>query len=187
MASSKRQWPVIAESPPDLRRRQWLSLNLLGIILVLMAAAQLLSFGDFTNNLDAMGMGPPKLWAAILIMAELWGAAGFFKVSLSRAFRKVSNFFALFAGSFWFYQTVRQISEGNNVQFVIDGKVQNLSASFFGRFLNQMPGWWTVVEASLLLFWVLYALDISAAASAVGSKVITKVSRTRGKKEVPNV
>jgi hypothetical protein len=180
MADKEKGWPVSAEEPPALVSRQWLSLNLLGVILVVMAMGQLLSFPDFANNFDAMGMGPPKLWALLVILAELWAAAGFFRVRLSRAFRRVSNLFALFVGVFWFYEMVRQASEGNNLQFFVDGKAHDLSANLFGRFLTQTPGWWSVIEATLLLFWILYALEVAGAKSH-GLQIVTKVTRTRGK------
>ena len=33
------------------------------------------------------------------------------------------------------------------------------NSGFFGNYLDQSPGWWTVVEATIMLFWVVYATE----------------------------
>ncbi len=34
------------------------------------------------------------------------------------------------------------------------------NSGFFGRFLAQQPGWWTAIEASILLFAVIYNVSL---------------------------
>lgn len=144
-------WPVKAESPPKATPAQWAWAAVPGIVLVVMAILQLISFNDFRDTLRPMGLGVPTVWAVCIILAELWGAASFFRIRLSIGFRAVSNFLAGLVAVFWFV---------DNVQLTSTGAAQMQNSDFFGRFLAQSPGWWTVLEATVLLFWVVYELAL---------------------------
>jgi hypothetical protein len=71
---------------------------------------------------------------------------------LSIGFRYAAYTLALSAALFWFIESVQLIT--NKLGHQLD------SNAFFGKFLKQGPGWWTVLEASLLLFWVVYAVKL---------------------------
>jgi hypothetical protein len=141
-------WPVKAVAPPALSTTEWVLAAIPGLILFLAAVLQLISFADFRDALAAMGLPGPTAWAVVIILAELWGAAGFFRWRLSTGFRLVANTLALGAALFWFVENLQLVSSG------IGSQLDN--SGFFGRFLQQKPGWWTVVEVSTLLFWILY-------------------------------
>jgi hypothetical protein len=145
-------WPVKAVDPPVLTTAQWILAAIPGVVLLVAAILQLISFSDFTDALSAMGLPGPTAWAVCIILAELWGAAGFFKWRLSVGFRLVSYTMAVAVAGFWFVE---------NLQLVSNGLAKQLDNSgFFGRFLAQKPGWWTVVEVSVFLFWVVYEVGL---------------------------
>jgi hypothetical protein len=147
-----RGWPVKAVDPPKLSTTEWVLAAVPGIVLVAMAVLQLISFSDFKNILSSSGLSAPAAWGIGVMIAELWGAAGFFPIRLSVGFRAVSNAFAILAAGFWFV---------NNLQLVSSGMSDSLQNSgFFGRFLAQSPGWWTVLEVSVLLFWIVYKIGL---------------------------
>jgi hypothetical protein len=52
---------------------------------------------------------------------------------------------------FWFVENLYVTSASSG---------QLPSSAFFGKYLSQSPGWWTVLEVSLLLFWVIYAAEL---------------------------
>jgi hypothetical protein len=145
-------WPVKAVDPPALTTGQWVLAGVPGIIFLLAAILQLISFSDFTNILGDMGLPGPRAWAVCIILAELWGAAGFFKWRLSTGFRMVSNALAIVAAGFWFIE---------NLQLVSNGMASHLNNSgFFGRFLPQKPSVWTVLEVTIFLYWVIYKIAL---------------------------
>ncbi|HVO86732.1 MAG TPA: hypothetical protein VMT23_03370 [Candidatus Binatia bacterium] len=156
MAKKQVHWQPVAVDPPPLSNRQWYVFSIAGFVLLIAGILQLINFADFSDNFASLGITPPRLWAAIIILGELWGAASFFKLRLSYAFRMVSNFWALFVSLFWFYQNIRIVSMGSQTDFS--------GSNFFGHFLSQTPGWWTVLESTLLLTFVLYALSVSLSA-----------------------
>jgi hypothetical protein len=150
--ASNSGWPVKAVDPPTLTTRQWVRAGIPGLIFLAAAILQLISFSDFTDALGAMGLPGPRAWAVCIILAELWGAAGFFKWRLSVGFRMVSNALAIAAAGFWFVENIQLVA--NDVGVKID------NSGFFGRFLAQKPSWWTVLEVSIFLFWVLYEISL---------------------------
>jgi hypothetical protein len=154
-----RKLTVVAVAPPNLSDNQWWLMSLLGAIFLLTALLQLFSFSDFSNNFAAMGLGTSNLLAGILIFLEFWAAAGFFKVRLSPLFRKVSNWAAGIVAGFWFYASIKTVSEGANGDFLSGLQSSSATANFFGRFLTQQPGWLTVIEATLFLILVIWALS----------------------------
>jgi len=145
-------WPVKAVDAPKLSTNEWVLTAVPGVILLVMAILQLISFNDFKVGLALMGVASPNFWGACIIMAEIWGAAGFFKLRLSRGFRSVSYVLAVLVSGFWFI---------NNLQLVASNTgAQMHNSYFFGRFLAQAPSWWTVLEVSILLFWVAYKVAL---------------------------
>jgi len=143
---------VEAVDPPMLTSEHWSLVSLLGVIFLVMAVLQLISFSDFKDVLERMGLASGATWGVCLIIAEIWAAAGLFKWRLSPMFRMASASLAVLVSGFLFIE---------NLQAVANGTAKNLQNSgFFGRFLHQTPGWWTVIEVTILLFWVLYAIDL---------------------------
>lgn len=157
MATPKlsKQWSPQAMDPPKLSAQDWNMTMALGVVFIAMAALQLGSFSDFKDTLSAIGLSGSGTWAAILILAELWAAVAFFKLRLSALFRMFSSLFAILVSGFWFFENIRLVA-GN-----MTGTVTN--SGFFGRFLAQQPGWWTIVEVTVVLFWTLNAVDLTKA------------------------
>lgn len=140
-------------SQPKLTDQQWNTAMVLGVVLLVMAVLQVVSFSQFKNTLDSIGLtSSPALWAVLILVAEVWGSLGFFKIRLNILGRSLSTFFALAAASFWFYENLKLVSQGMTNQLTNSG--------FFGRYLHQAPGWWTVIEVTVFLFWVLYCLKL---------------------------
>ncbi len=144
-------WPVKAVSPPRVSDALWMLAAIPGAILIVMAVLQIISFTDYKNALRASGLHAAAVWGLVIIICELWGAVGFYKLRLSLGFRYVSYVLALFAVSFWFV---------DNLQWVTNNSSGLPNSGFFGRFLTQTPGWWTVVQVSIFLFWVLYTIKL---------------------------
>ncbi len=151
-------WSMEMMDPPRLSSRQWNMVGILGVVFIVMAVLQVIGFGDFKDWLKGVGLGGPTVWAVVLIVAELIAAAGFFKLRLSAFARMLSSLAALFVAGFWFVENLRLISAGKAAV------VQN--SGFFGKYLHQTPGWWTVVEVSILLFGVIYGLEVAQMARA---------------------
>ena len=138
------------EDPPKLTEMQWNVSGLLGVVFVVMALLQVISFSDFKDWLSGIGIDSPAVCAVVIIIAELIAGIGFFKLRLSSFFRWVSGGLAILAVGFWFVENLRLVSDG------MAGQLDN--SGLFGRYLPQSPGWWTVLEVTILLFWVIYAL-----------------------------
>lgn len=174
-AQTKRHWMPVAQTPPSLTKKQWYLSSLVGIVFLAAGILQLINFQNFSDNLAVLGFGSSSFWGGLIVFVELWAAAGFFKIRLSFAFRAVSNFLAVATAGFWFYEALRQISEGSSA-----------TANFFGKYLVEHPGWETVIEATVFLALVLYLLETFI---AVGSRppIVTKVTRRSGKKAVQDV
>jgi len=79
-------------------------------------------------------------------------AIGLFKIGLSYVARVITATAVVLTSSFWFIETIRLI----NGSYVDTLK----SSGYFGRFLQQAPGWWTIVEATILLAWSMYAVNL---------------------------
>jgi hypothetical protein len=145
-------WPVKAVDAPRLSTTEWVLSAVPAVVLLVAAILQLISFADFRDILGGFGLPGPTAWAVCVIIAELWGVAGFFKWRLSVGFRAVSHTMAVLAAGFWFVENLQLVSNGMGNQLNNSG--------FFGRFLAQQPGWWTVVEVSIFLFWVVYKVEL---------------------------
>ncbi|HLG91120.1 MAG TPA: hypothetical protein VI336_03135 [Candidatus Saccharimonadales bacterium] len=138
--------------PPKLSTREWNITGLVGVVLIVMAVLQAIGFGDFRDWLESVGLGSPAVWAVGIIVAELWAAVGFFKLPVMTGFRMVSGLLAILVAGFWFVQNLRLVSEG------AAGELS--SSGLFGKFLEQSPGWWTVIEVTALLFLVAYGVNL---------------------------
>ena len=137
---------------PKLSNQRYGSVNLLGGVFLLMAVCQLLSFEEFQVLLTTIGLANNTAWAVLIILAELLAAVGFFKLRLSHALRVCSAAAAILVSGFWFIQNIKLISEG------LGGLLPNMG--FFGSYLAQSPGWWTTLETTVLILWVLYSLNL---------------------------
>ena len=141
------------KNPPKLSTREWNITGLVGVVLIVMALLQAIGFTDFKDYLESIGLGSPVVWAVGIIVAELWAASNFFKLPLMTGFRIVGALLAIGVAGFWFVQNIRLVSEG------AAGELS--SSGFFGKFLEQSPGWWTVIEVTALLFLVVYGLGLT--------------------------
>jgi phosphatidylserine synthase len=170
----KHHWLAVAQDPPVLKSRLWLLSYVVGAIFVIAALAQLASLNTFENNLAANGIGWAAFTAAVLVLTELWAAAGFFKLRLSRLFRAVANFFALATSGFWFYESLRQAAEGAESSYSVNGHLTVLGSNFFGKYLNQVPGWGTIAEITVFFFLGIFLLEKMRPASNLRSSTLTK-------------
>jgi len=137
---------------PELSQMHWNVLALPAIALTVMAILQIISFGKFKDWLDGVGVGWPAVVAVVVIVAELWGALSLLQVGIGRAWRWVGLTMAVLVSGFWFVENITQATNGAITQAPNSG--------FFGKYLTQTPGWWTIVEISLLLFWVVYSAEL---------------------------
>lgn len=185
-AQVKNNWPVAAP-PPTLSNNQWYASSLVGIIFVAAAFLQIINFQDFSNNFGTMGLSDANWWAGVVVFAEIWAAAGFFKIRLSWLFRVFSNYLAILAIVFWVFETLRQFSDYYGVNSVKYGLDHSLIANFFGKYLTQPIGWWPVVEVAVFTFLVLYCLEQFGSKTTARAQAVTKVTRRSGKKEIQNV
>jgi hypothetical protein len=172
---NNQSWPV-AQQPPTLTNNQWYLMSFIGIIFFLAATLQIIGFQNFSDNLASMGLSSSNWWGGAIVFTELWAAASFFKIRLSWLFRKFSNFFALTVAGFWFFESVRQAA-------MAPDEISPISnMNYFGHFLSQAPGWWTVIESTVFILVILYTLEQVMQKNAKRAQVVTKVSRTHGKK-----
>lgn len=160
--SNLTNWSARAVNPPKLTDQQWGAIGVPGVVLLVMALCQIISFNDFSDVLTGLGLDGSNVWAAVIIVAELWGSAMFFKIRLSNPFKMVSALMAFVASGFWFIMNINLVSDG------LSSSAEN--SGYFGRFLAQGPGWWTVIEATVLLLWVLYGLDLMRNSSTSRSR-----------------
>lgn len=139
------EWPKVSNAHAG-------AVSLLGAVFVAMAVCQLITFNEFEIALALGGLDNQTTWAIGLILAEFLAAIGFFKLRISHLLRVLSAISALAVSGFWFLLNIKLISEG------MAGLLPNIG--FFGDFLAQSPGWWTTVETTILLLWVIYSLDL---------------------------
>jgi hypothetical protein len=136
----------------DLSQMQWNLLAVPAIVLVVMAVLQAVSFGKFKDWLDGIGVGWPAVVAVVIIVAELLGAASFLQIPMTSALRFANLTLAVLVTGFWFVENLMLVSTSNAGQLTNSG--------YFGKYLAQAPGWWSVVEISVLLFWVVYSAEL---------------------------
>ena len=136
---------------PNATSAQWNMLAVPAAVLAVMAVLQVISFGHFKDWLDSIGIGWPVVVAIAIIVAELWGAASLLRISMSAMLRFWGVALAVMVTAFWFVE---------NLYLATSSGGQLPTSGLFGKYLNQQPGWWTVVEVSVLLFWVVYAAEL---------------------------
>lgn len=146
-------WTKMAD-PPKLTTQQWNTVGLLGVVLVVMAVLQAISFNDFKDWLSGIGLDSPAVWAVGLIVAEVLAAVSLFKLPLMNGARMFSGLLALLVAGFWFIQNLRLVSDGAAGQLT--------SSGLFGGYLEQSPGWWTVIEVTVLLLWAAYSVRLTS-------------------------
>ncbi|MBX4201662.1 hypothetical protein KW803_02080 [Candidatus Saccharibacteria bacterium] len=137
---------------PQLTQHQWYILAVPAAVLFAMAIAQIISFTKFRDWLEELRIGWPAFVAVLIILFELIGAASLTKLRISRVIRFAGLSMALIVTGFWFVENLQIASSG--------GAGQLPSSGFFGDFLTQSPGWWTILEVTILLFWVTYAAEL---------------------------
>lgn len=152
-------WRAGNSAEPKLTDRQWNMSSLLGVVLLVMAVLQAIGFSAFKDWLGDAGFSANSFWAAVIIVAEVWGAIGFFKLKLNGVFRWASNLMALLVSGFWFIENLRLVSAGASADLANSG--------LFGKYLPQHPGWWTVIEVTVLFFWVVYTLELAKTSLAI--------------------
>lgn len=132
---------------PTLDSMGWNILAIPAAVLAVMAILQAISFGSFKDFLDGVRIGAPTVTAILIIIAELWAALSLLRISLPVVFRYLGILLGLLVSGFWFIE---------NLYFTTTSGGQLPNSGFFGKYLAQSPGWWTVVEVSILLFWVVF-------------------------------
>ncbi len=137
---------------PELTQMHWNLLAIPAAVLAVMAVLQIASFGTFKDLLNMAGIGWAVGTAVILIILELWGALSLLRIPMNRMWRFLGLSLAVLAVGFWFVE---------NLYFVTSNLAMTLGNSgYFGKYLAQTPGWWSVVEASIMLFWLVYAAEL---------------------------
>ncbi|HVS79153.1 MAG TPA: hypothetical protein VHD84_02610 [Candidatus Saccharimonadales bacterium] len=137
---------------PELNQNQWSLLAIPAAVLAVMAILQLIGFGSFRDWLDEVRIGWPTAVAIVLIIAELWAAVSLLRVSIGGIFRYYGLALAVLVSGFWFVENLQIAAQG--------GAGQLPNSGFFGKYLMQSPGWWTILEVSIMLFWVVYAAEL---------------------------
>ncbi|HSW78865.1 MAG TPA: hypothetical protein VLF88_02505 [Candidatus Babeliales bacterium] len=143
-------WSV-GERTPALSSMQWNLLAIPAAALAIMAILQIISFSKFKDFLESVRIGWPAVVAVALIVAELLGALSLLRIPMHPLARFVGLTLGLLAAGFWFVE---------NLYFATGSGGQLPNSGFFGKYLTQSPGWWTIIEISLLLFWILYAAEL---------------------------
>lgn len=136
---------------PELASMHWNLLAIPAAVLAVMAILQIISFGKFKDWFDSIRVGWPAAVAVAVIIAELWGALSLLRIPLSPMVRFVGASLAVLVSGFWFVENLYVAS-------ATGGQLPN--SGFFGKYLAQNPGWWTILEVSIMLFWVVYAAEL---------------------------
>lgn len=136
----------------DISQRHWNMLAIPAVVLAVMAVLQIISFGKFKDWLDEIRVGWPAVVAVAIIVAELWGALSLLQINLNSMVRFLGVSLAVLVSGFWFIENLQIASSG--------GAGQLPNSGLFGKYLSQSPGWWTIVEVTVLLFWVVYAAEL---------------------------
>ena len=137
---------------PELSSMSWNLLAIPAAILAVMAILQIVGFSSFHDWLNGIGVGWSTAVAVVLIIAELWGAVSLLRVPMSAMMRFLGISLAVLASGFWFVENLKLVTNSPA------GALPN--SGFFGKYLTQNPGWWTVIEATIVLFWLVYAAEL---------------------------
>lgn len=147
MRSVKSNWSG-GERVPDINTSAWNILAIPAAVFFVMAILQAISFTAFRNYLDGQRVGAPTLTGILLIIAGFWAAFSLLRLPLPYIFRSFGILLALLVAGFWFIE---------NLFFTTSAGGQLPNSGFFGKYLTQSPGWWTVLEVSIMLFLVIHA------------------------------
>lgn len=149
--SNRSNWSGGANTP-ELSQNQWNLLAIPAAVLAVMAVLQIISFGRFKDWLDSIGVGWTAVVAVVLIIAELWGAVSLLRVPMSSMLRFLGLSLGVLAVGFWFIE---------NLYVVSNGIADRIAGSdYFGRYLSQTAGWWTVIEVAIMLYLLVWAAEI---------------------------
>jgi hypothetical protein len=140
------------EKTPGLSPASWNALAIPAAVLFVMAILQVIGFGKFKDFLDNIKIGWPAVVAVVIIIAEVWGALSLLRVPMSAMLRFIGVSLAVAVVSFWFIETLFLVTSDTARALQNNG--------LFGKYLSQTPGWWTVIEVSILTFWVVYAAEL---------------------------
>lgn len=168
----KRHWTAVALPAPNLTPVQQLIAYLLGLLLVAMALTQVISIQQFEDNFAFTGLTHTRPLAFILILGELWAAAGFFRLPLSWLFRKFSNGLAMLLGIFW----LGWICYSVTILF-------SFSSNFFGRFLRLSPSWIDVLAVGVIVLVMLYILEAMKINSYAAKPIVTRTTKRELRKK----
>ncbi|MBX4188477.1 hypothetical protein KW792_00045 [Candidatus Saccharibacteria bacterium] len=137
---------------PELTPSNWNMLAIPAAVLLVMAVLQAISFGKFKDFLEGINIGWPAVVAVVIIVAEVWGAMSLLRIPMNSALRFLGVTMAVLVTFFWFIE---------NLFLVTSESAKALGSSgYFGKYLTQVPGWWTVVEITVLLFWIVFAAEL---------------------------
>ncbi len=136
---------------PALSSMQWNMLAIPAAVLAVMAILQIVSFGHFKDWLDSIRIGWPTAVAVVIIIVELWGAISLLRIPMSNMWRFLGISLAVLVAGFWFAE---------NLYLATSTGGQLPSSGFFGNYLNQQPGWWTIIEVTILLYWIIYGAEL---------------------------
>jgi hypothetical protein len=136
---------------PALSATSWNLMAIPAAVLAVMAILQIISFSSFKDWLESIRIGWPAVVAAVIIVAELWAAVSLLRIPMHPMLRYIGISLGVLVTTFWFVETLYLTTS-------TAGQLPN--SGFFGKYLAQSPGWWTVLEASLLLYWFLYTAEV---------------------------
>ncbi len=146
-----KSWSQMYANPPKLSQTAMAAVSVVALVLLVMAVLQAISFSAFKGALGGLGLtAATSFWAVVIIVAEVWAAMSLLNVKLPGLVRFFGGVLAVLVSGFWLV---------SNIKVIAGTTAADISSSgFFGKYLMQKPGWWTVVEATLLLFMVIYTL-----------------------------
>lgn len=140
------RWHARAVEPPKLNASTWQAANVVAALLAVMVVMQLASFNDFANQLEELGVSNGGLWAAIVVLAQVWAIPALIRVRISPLFRNISAAMLVGVAGFWFLLTAGALSRG----------VESDNIGIFGTFADVPVSGWTVVFTSAYLGVALY-------------------------------
>jgi hypothetical protein len=139
------------ERTPALKTMHWNLLAIPAAVLAVMAILQIISFGHFKDWLDSINIGWPVVVAVAIIVCELLGAFSLLRIPMSATLRFWGNVLAVLVTGFWLIE---------NLYLATSSAGQLPTSGYFGRYLNQQPGWWTIIEAAAMLFLVVWGTEL---------------------------
>jgi len=136
---------------PNLETMHWNLLAIPAAALAVMAILQIISFSNFKDYLDSIRIGWPVAVAVVIIIAELLGAVSLLRIPMNAALRFLGISLAVLVVGFWFVE---------NLYLATSSGGQLPNSGFFGKYLAQNPGWWTILEASIMLYLIVFAAEL---------------------------